>query len=164
MANLRPNRAAAGAARAGDVRRAGVHLELERVFVAADRAAGCRGADAAHYLDVVQRPAHQQPRPANGRLDPDRDADSGGLSVPPALGSARLHTERSERISDMKRAFLTGLLLLLAFSVSAQEEEESTVEGRNWAAVDDYIVQLQRARANRLGPTAYDLVIADIAL
>lgn len=64
----------------------------------------------------------------------------------------------------MKRIFLTALLLLLAFGVNAQGEADDPVAGRDWSAVDDYIVQLQRARANRLGPTAYDLVIADIAL
>jgi cysteinyl-tRNA synthetase len=30
--------------------------------------------------------------------------------------------------------------------------------------VDDYIIQLQRSRIDRLGKTAYDLVISDIAL
>lgn len=39
-----------------------------------------------------------------------------------------------------------------------------TTPTRDWAAINDYIIQLQRARANRLGGTAYDLVISDISL
>src|SRR5688572_24607230 len=59
---------------------------------------------------------------------------------------------------------LTLLWLVLACAVTAQDSQEASVEGRNWSAVDDYIIQLQRARPNRLAPTAYDLVISDIAL
>ncbi len=64
----------------------------------------------------------------------------------------------------LKRMLSICLLALMAVTVSAQDAGEASVEGRNWAAVDDYIIQLQRARANRLAGTAYDLVIADIAL
>jgi cysteinyl-tRNA synthetase, unknown class len=55
--------------------------------------------------------------------------------------------------------------LLFAYPGTAQEStEETESRARDWSAVDDYIVQLQRARANRLSETAYDLVISDIAL
>jgi cysteinyl-tRNA synthetase, unknown class len=65
----------------------------------------------------------------------------------------------------MKQYFLLiAVCLLLPFSSIAQDNEDESVEGRNWAAVDDYIVQLQRARPNRLSETAFDLVISDIAL
>ncbi|MBC7811530.1 MAG: endo alpha-1,4 polygalactosaminidase, partial [Burkholderiales bacterium] len=52
-----------------------------------------------------------------------------------------------------------AMLLMGTFAVFAQDAAV-----RDWAAVDDYIIQLQRARANNLAPTAYDLVISDIAL
>jgi cysteinyl-tRNA synthetase len=52
-----------------------------------------------------------------------------------------------------------NLLFVGVLAVSAQDIPE-----RNWLAVNDYIIQLQRARVDRLAPTAYDLVIADIAL
>lgn len=42
--------------------------------------------------------------------------------------------------------------------------EKPALPARDWGAVDDYIIQLQRARPDRLGETAYDLIIADIAL
>lgn len=61
----------------------------------------------------------------------------------------------------MRFALLALLGMLLVGGVIAQDD---SVEGRNWAAVDDYIIQLQRARPNRLAPTAYDLIISDIAL
>ena len=64
----------------------------------------------------------------------------------------------------MIRLLLVGLLLTLTLGAGAQDNGAATVTGRNWAAVNDYIVQLQRARANRLAPTAYDLVISDIAM
>jgi cysteinyl-tRNA synthetase, unknown class len=65
----------------------------------------------------------------------------------------------------MKRSLLLMLLcLLLSYASAAQDNQDESVEGRNWAAVDDYIVQLQRARPNRLSETAFDLVISDIAL
>lgn len=64
----------------------------------------------------------------------------------------------------MKRIiWLLGIVfLLLGSSTFAQDSDEAPE--RDWGAVNDYIIQIQRARANRLAPTAYDLVIADIAL
>jgi cysteinyl-tRNA synthetase len=67
----------------------------------------------------------------------------------------------------MKRIlFMTLIFCLLLTTVVAQEETpEATVEGgRDWSAVNDYIVQLQRARPNRLQETEYDLILSDIAL
>lgn len=65
----------------------------------------------------------------------------------------------------MKKCLLLLLICLsLSYSSAAQSSNEESVERRNWAAVNDYIVQLQRARADRLGDTAYDLIISDIAL
>lgn len=60
-----------------------------------------------------------------------------------------------------KRGFwlCISLLFIGVITISAQEVPE-----RNWQAVNDYIIQLQRARVDRLAPTAYDLVISDIAL
>ncbi len=58
-----------------------------------------------------------------------------------------------------KTAFLAFLLLLLTGSAAAQDAPV-----RDWAAVNDFIIQLQRARVDRLAPTAYDLVISDISL
>lgn len=68
----------------------------------------------------------------------------------------------------MKRWLILILLCLFAVypgaAQDATEAGEQSVAGRNWEGVDDYIIQLQRARANRLSETDYDLVIADIAL
>lgn len=64
----------------------------------------------------------------------------------------------------MQHLLLFCLLFALTLGAAAQDAGAPAVTGRNWTAVDDYIVQLQRARANRLAPTAYDLVISDIAL
>jgi len=66
----------------------------------------------------------------------------------------------------MKRfgLWMVCLLLTLTSYTIAQDDSDKSVEGRNWAAVNDYIIQLQRARPNRLAETAYDLVISDIAL
>lgn len=49
------------------------------------------------------------------------------------------------------------MIFTLSLTIFAQDE-------RDWTRINDYIVQLQRARANRLAPTAFDLVIADISL
>jgi cysteinyl-tRNA synthetase len=57
------------------------------------------------------------------------------------------------------RSYFVLLLVFVTFAVSAQDVPE-----RDWASVNDYIIQLQRARVDRLAPTAYDLVISDIAL
>ncbi|MBZ0315958.1 MAG: endo alpha-1,4 polygalactosaminidase [Anaerolineae bacterium] len=57
--------------------------------------------------------------------------------------------------------FLIVFIGLLAQGQVSIAQESPT---RDWAAINDYIIQLQRARANRLGGTAYDLVISDIAL
>jgi uncharacterized protein (TIGR01370 family) len=54
---------------------------------------------------------------------------------------------------------LIGLVLGSTLIVSGQD---ATVH--DWSAINDFIIQLQRARVDRLAPTAYDLVIADIAL
>ena len=43
-------------------------------------------------------------------------------------------------------------LLLVAQVVTAQDE---TIN-RDWSAINDYIIQIQRARPDRLGDTAYD--------
>ncbi|MBK8022216.1 MAG: endo alpha-1,4 polygalactosaminidase [Chloroflexi bacterium] len=62
----------------------------------------------------------------------------------------------------LRRLLVTTLLVLTVppLAITAQN-----VGGdRDWSAVDDYIIQLQRARVDRLAPTAYDLVITDIAL
>ena len=60
---------------------------------------------------------------------------------------------------------LSLVLFIASTPVLTQDAEpDEPVTGRNWGAVDDYIIQLQRARANRLAPTAFDLIIADIAL
>lgn len=58
---------------------------------------------------------------------------------------------------------LTYLAILLMFILVSGAAAQDSPE-RDWAAVNDYIIQLQRARVDRLAPTAYDLVIADIAL
>ncbi|MBI5930814.1 MAG: endo alpha-1,4 polygalactosaminidase [Chloroflexi bacterium] len=57
--------------------------------------------------------------------------------------------------------FLILLMGLLGQGHVSTAQETST---RDWAAINDYIIQLQRARANQLDATAYDLVISDIAL
>jgi cysteinyl-tRNA synthetase len=56
---------------------------------------------------------------------------------------------------------IAGWLLVLAEPLLAQDEPQ---HNRDWLAVNDYIIQLQRPRADRLGRTAYDLVISDISL
>lgn len=56
---------------------------------------------------------------------------------------------------------LVSLLALLCGWLAASAQE---TPARDWSAVNDFIIQLQRARVNQLAPTAYDLVIADIAL
>ena len=64
-----------------------------------------------------------------------------------------------------------GRVLIIFFSMSlmtmlifAQESTPEPAPERDWGAINDYVIQLQRSRANRLAPTAFDLVIADIAL
>ncbi len=52
-----------------------------------------------------------------------------------------------------------SMLMIGVLVVSAQDTPV-----RDWTAVNDYIIQLQRARVDSLAPTAYDLVIADLAL
>lgn len=59
------------------------------------------------------------------------------------------------------RLLLLFLFTAIAFTIVAQDDIETE---RDWSSVNDYIIQLQRARANRLAPTAFDLVIADISL
>lgn len=63
--------------------------------------------------------------------------------------------------SNLKKCVLLCLSMLMigVLAVSAQDEPV-----RDWSAVNDYIIQLQRARVDRLAPTAYDLIIADLAL
>ncbi len=56
------------------------------------------------------------------------------------------------------------LLALLLLSSTAAAQDSSTAPVRQWDVVNDYIIQLQRPRAARLGATAYDLIIADISL
>lgn len=58
-------------------------------------------------------------------------------------------------------AIICCLLLVPAGPLLAQDEAQ---HDRDWVVVDDYIIQLQRPRADRLGQTAYDLVISDISL
>lgn len=59
----------------------------------------------------------------------------------------------------MLRVCLLILVTVSAFGLAAQDAVV-----RDWASVNDYIIQLQRARVDRLADTAYDLVITDIAL
>ncbi len=54
--------------------------------------------------------------------------------------------------------------IVIVFAVAATGAQDSETPERDWELVDDYIIQLQRARANRLAPTAFDLIISDIAL
>ncbi|QPC83377.1 endo alpha-1,4 polygalactosaminidase [Phototrophicus methaneseepsis] len=71
------------------------------------------------------------------------------------------------RLKKLRRiVVLFSVICVGLFSVHivAQEDTPSSPPERDWQAVNDYIIQLQRARAERLAPTAYDLVIADIAL
>ncbi|MCA9885704.1 MAG: endo alpha-1,4 polygalactosaminidase [Anaerolineae bacterium] len=56
-----------------------------------------------------------------------------------------------------------AFMFLTVVSVAVAQDTDSAPE-RDWGAINDYIIQLQRARVNRLAPTAFDLVIADIAL
>lgn len=55
------------------------------------------------------------------------------------------------------------LILLLVIFGALGAAAQDTPE-RDWAAVNDYMIQLQRARIDRIGETAYDLVITDIAI
>jgi cysteinyl-tRNA synthetase len=66
----------------------------------------------------------------------------------------------------MKKWMLIFVAILGLFGsiALAQEDTSDDAPTRDWAAVDDFIVQLQRARVDRLAPTAYDLVMADISL
>jgi uncharacterized protein (TIGR01370 family) len=67
------------------------------------------------------------------------------------------------RIRRVLTGVIAGCLLLCAAPVPLMAQDDAENE-RDWMAVDDYIIQLQRARIERLGPTAYDLVIGDVAL
>jgi len=72
---------------------------------------------------------------------------------------------RSQLFRYTRWMALSFALFFVINPIQAQDSEpDEPVTGRNWGAVDDYIIQLQRARVNRLAPTAFDLVIADIAL
>lgn len=63
------------------------------------------------------------------------------------------------------RLIITLCALLMIGTVTlAQETTPDPAPERNWDEVNDFVIQLQRARANRLAPTAFDLVITDIAL
>lgn len=73
--------------------------------------------------------------------------------------------ERLNLVKRLCRQFILGTSIALAallFSASVTTAQDAPP--RRWSAVNDYIIQLQRARVDRLAPTAYDLVIADIAL
>ena len=63
----------------------------------------------------------------------------------------------------MMKTILLFLLILTSIQIAAQDIDSTPVV-RDWDSVNDYIIQLQRARVNRLAPTAFDLVIADISL
>lgn len=63
-----------------------------------------------------------------------------------------------------RRLCLMIVTLAVFVVVRGQVSVAQEAPTRDWSAVNDYIIQLQRARANRLGATAYDLVISDIAL
>ncbi len=56
-----------------------------------------------------------------------------------------------------------GLIVAL-FGATLPLRAQETTPKRDWGAVNDYIIQLQRARVERLGKTAYDLVLTDIAI
>lgn len=56
-------------------------------------------------------------------------------------------------------AILSVLLLLLT---GCQAIAPAPAPGPDWLAVDDFLYQLQRARPDRIGETAYDLVILQI--
>lgn len=63
-----------------------------------------------------------------------------------------------------QRLWRLALLLVVALGGVLVASGQDNVPPRDWSAADDFIIQLQRARVNQLAPTAYDLVISDIAL
>ena len=64
-----------------------------------------------------------------------------------------------------KRIVFTGIIVCSLMGMAARLlAQDDTAIQRDWMAVNDYIIQLQRARIARLGPTAYDLVISDVSL
>lgn len=64
----------------------------------------------------------------------------------------------------IKRIFVIGFLLSILIMAGPSLAQDDSTPERDWSAVNDYIIQLQRPRVTRLGRTAYDLVISDIAL
>lgn len=62
------------------------------------------------------------------------------------------------------KKILIAVLCFCMMTLTGITQEDAPPRERDWQAVDDYIIQIQRARPNRIGETAYDLVIADIAI
>jgi cysteinyl-tRNA synthetase len=55
-------------------------------------------------------------------------------------------------------------MLLLPTIAIVRAQGNDPLLARDWSLVNDYIIQLQRANVERLGVTAFDLVISDIAI
>jgi cysteinyl-tRNA synthetase len=58
---------------------------------------------------------------------------------------------------------LAALSFALALAVAACAGAVSQLSGPDWLAVDDFLYQLQRARPERIGETAYDLVVVSLS-
>ena len=61
-------------------------------------------------------------------------------------------------------AFLLGLLTVLSACSASLPASSSTEPAPNWLGVNDFLYQLQRANAQRIGDTPFDLVIASTAI
>jgi cysteinyl-tRNA synthetase len=64
----------------------------------------------------------------------------------------------------MKRILISLLILQFVFSGPLAAQDTDSLLNRDWSLVNDYIIQLQRGNVNRLGATAFDLIISDIAI
>lgn len=64
-------------------------------------------------------------------------------------------------ISKLARTWLIALVLLLPLLISGCRQE--TTSEHDWLAVNDFLYQLQRADPDRIGDTAFDLVVVSIS-
>ena len=63
---------------------------------------------------------------------------------------------------NMRSAFLL-LVAVCVVTGCGGTPTPAAVPGPDWLAVDDFLYQLQRARPDRIGETAFDLIVVSIA-
>jgi len=67
------------------------------------------------------------------------------------------------RCSGRKQRWFAALSLVLALALAACAKATPQSGELDWLAVDDFLYQLQRARPERIGQTAYDLLVLSLS-